>query len=248
MSKATTCKSLPRVYDLAEALGEHLFAKISEVYQDLKLEEISKITGILLECPKNDILWMLENVDALKNRVGAARKSLNPLNQNGVIHTELNNHVSDTTVTLETDKSEVSTHIKQQKYMISHQDKCDENLADILFQKVEHLEPDMCPKITGMLLELDEGMIKDLINNSDKLLQAVHKAKSVCDPDPSKYNHDEIGDIIFGVVHKYYPDQAAKISGMLLEMDVNTLVKLLEDRPTLLKTINQAAEICNSVT
>lgn len=76
MSKAT---SLPRVYELSEVLGEHLYVKISEVCQDLTLEEISKITGILLECPKNDILWMLENVDALQNRVDAARKSLNTL-------------------------------------------------------------------------------------------------------------------------------------------------------------------------
>lgn len=243
MSKAT---SLPRVYELSEVLGEHLYVKISEVCQDLKLEEISKITGILLECPKNDILWMLENVDALQNRVDAARKSLNTLDQNGFGHrsTELDNHASDTSVTLDTAEREVTTRTKQQNYVITQQDKCDENLADILYQKVVHIEPVMGPKITGMLLELEEGTIKDLISNSDNLLKAVHKAKSVCD----KYSHDEIGDVIFGIVHMYYPDHAAKISGMLLEMDTDILVKLLDDQPTLLKKIDQAAAVCNSST
>lgn len=36
--------------------------------------------------------------------------------------------------------------------------------------------------------------------------------------------------------------------GMLLEMDTDTLVKLLDDQPTLLKKIDQAAVVCNSST
>ena len=58
--------------------------------------------------------------------------------------------------------------------------------------------------------------------------------------------HDEekqkIGEKLFEIIKELNPDQAAKITGMLMEMDSSKLEKLLSDRQELKKKVEDAAK------
>ncbi|XP_071948281.1 uncharacterized protein [Antedon mediterranea] len=114
-----------------------------------------------------------------------------------------------------------------------------EELAEKLYQRVEDQEQDNCAKITGMLLELDCDVIEKLLLSNKDLDVAISKAKACLDNNENRSQvtdrgKDEIGEELFDKVVEIYPDLAAKITGMLLEMNVESL-KVLLTCPQLLK-------------
>ncbi|PVG02765.1 polyadenylate binding protein [Serendipita vermifera] len=60
---------------------------------------------------------------------------------------------------------------------------------------------------------------------------------------PAENQKQLIGEIIYMRVFEQYPDLAGKITGMLLEMDNNELIRLLEDTPSLDSKINEALAV-----
>ncbi|XP_066294814.1 uncharacterized protein [Branchiostoma lanceolatum] len=124
-----------------------------------------------------------------------------------------------------------------------------EDLGNILYEKVEELQPDLCAKVTGMLLELPEDTLQTLLADKQALQTAVHRAvnavqggeqqgavdESQLDPDKQ-----ELGEQLFDIVCERYEDDAPKITGMLLEIETSTLTRLLESPDDLNHRIDQA--------
>lgn len=54
-------------------------------------------------------------------------------------------------------------------------------------------------------------------------------------------DEDEIGEFIYNFVERLYPSEASKITGMLMELDQNTRLKLLTGKPEDLANIIKAA-------
>ncbi|XP_019618972.1 PREDICTED: uncharacterized protein LOC109465928 [Branchiostoma belcheri] len=131
-----------------------------------------------------------------------------------------------------------------------------EDVGNILYEKVEELQPDMCAKITGMLLELPEDTLQTLLADKQALQSAVHRAvKAVQGGEQHGAVHElqldsdkqEIGEQLFDIVCERYEEDAPKITGMLLEMETTTLRRLLESPEELNEKINQAYNaLCKS--
>lgn len=121
-----------------------------------------------------------------------------------------------------------------------------EEIAEQLFLKVAAYDSQLCAQITGMMLELDITTLKHLIDNPKELHVAVSKAReeymkytqgyvaplsSLSDCDESSDSSDEDKDVIAEKLYRKlsndYPEQAAKITGMLLDLDCKTLQRLL---------------------
>lgn len=52
-----------------------------------------------------------------------------------------------------------------------------------------------------------------------------------------------LGDNLYQIITSFYPQQAAKLTGMLLQMDINDLMHLLEDHATLRAEVDKAHEV-----
>lgn len=198
-----------------EALGEHLYAVVKPICPS----DADKVTGILLECDTQDILNMLQNNALLMKRVGRTLKLLGK---------EENTHL------------EVPSQQKQE-------------LGEDLFEEVSKIETNLCSQITGMLLELDQSILKQLLHCPQELEKAVNKAKSEY-LQQSGIDHlshstteqncnqtkEELGEMIYELVNEKHPLEAAKITGMLLEMPVTKLEELLQDSAKLDQSIRIA--------
>ncbi|KAI8518564.1 hypothetical protein Bbelb_045810 [Branchiostoma belcheri] len=131
-----------------------------------------------------------------------------------------------------------------------------EDVGNILYEKVEELQPDLCAKITGMLLELPEDTLQTLLADKQALQSAVHRAVTAMQGGEqhravheSQLDSDkqEIGEQLFDIVCERYEEDAPKITGMLLEMETTTLRRLLESPEELKEKINQAFNaLCKS--
>lgn len=121
-----------------------------------------------------------------------------------------------------------------------------EEIAEQLFLKVAAYDSQLCAQITGMMLELDLTTLKHLIDNPKELHVAVSKAReeymkytqgsvvplsSPSDCDESSDSEDKDKDVIAEKLYRKlsneYPAQAAKITGMLLDLDCKNLQRLL---------------------
>ncbi|BES98135.1 Hypothetical protein NTJ_10949 [Nesidiocoris tenuis] len=117
-----------------------------------------------------------------------------------------------------------------------------EELGEELYTKVLEFEADLCPKITGMLLELNNSTLRELIDCEDSLLKAVEKSKkeflSFAEEAASK---EELGEALYDLVRARYPTEvAAHLTGMLLELKLDDLKKLMTDSEELEKKLNLA--------
>ncbi|XP_061555395.1 polyadenylate-binding protein 4 [Phycodurus eques] len=107
-----------------------------------------KITGMLLEQDKEAVLKLLSDPKQLETQVNTALKTLKQQ------HAEVTD-VSDTSDAEDT-----------------------EGLGEKLFLQVEELDQLQAHEITGMLLEMDAGVLHQLLRERTMLEAAVHKAKA----------------------------------------------------------------------
>ncbi|XP_005099127.1 uncharacterized protein LOC101846354 [Aplysia californica] len=95
-------------------------------------------------------------------------------------------------------------------------------------------------KVTGMLLERDTSTVKHLLEDSPSLIAGVDQSLRCLDNDTSTHHVDfalnnshldygDIGDLLYERVLQIDSSLAPQITGMLLELDVRTLITLLED-------------------
>jgi hypothetical protein len=67
----STIKTFPKpdIIDKHEILGENLFVKISSILSNKSTEDISKITGILLENEEDEIFQLLKEENLLQLKI-----------------------------------------------------------------------------------------------------------------------------------------------------------------------------------
>ncbi|XP_042231112.1 uncharacterized protein LOC121872430 isoform X3 [Homarus americanus] len=114
-----------------------------------------------------------------------------------------------------------------------------ESLGMSLFQAVSVLESELCAQVTGMLLELPIPTVTRLLSDVEALKEAVNKARNEylrfvkggdhttgvpsAPPVPLSNEKEELGEVIYEKIVSKYPSEAAKLTGMLLQMDYKDL-------------------------
>lgn len=111
-------------------------------------------------------------------------------------------------------------------------------LGEKLFAAVASVETELCAQVTGMLLELDFKTVESLLNEPDALTAAIKKARNeylLYTQNTGQINQnnkrDEIGEALYDLVIKEYPDEelAARLTGMILELDVKYVRELVKN-------------------
>ncbi|KAK7084991.1 hypothetical protein SK128_004628 [Halocaridina rubra] len=138
-----------------------------------------------------------------------------------------------------------------------------ETLGMALYQSVSSIDPELCSQVTGMLLELPVPVVIQLTNDEVALKKAVAKArneylkysqgeKSVAGTshgDVSKClsnEKEELGEVVFEKISKRYPTEAAKLTGMLLQMDYKDLVRAIAEPELLNRKVELALSVLKS--
>lgn len=75
----STIKTFPKpdIIDKHEILGENLFVKISSILSNKSTEDISKITGILLENEEDEIFQLLKEENLLQLKINEVLSHMN---------------------------------------------------------------------------------------------------------------------------------------------------------------------------
>ena len=185
-------------------IGSALLVKVRSFHE----ENAEKITGMLLEMPQKDLQASLEDDSKLMSQIYEAIKILD-------YEKELEKH---------------------------------ESLGDVLYQQVEmvYSKHDIAEKITGMLLEMNVAEIERLIQDKNELLVKIHEAFEVLESHKNKEHRSqtmdkrlpsktELGEQVFEHMLQWYPDEeiAAKLTGMLLEMNIEEIKKLTQENELL---------------
>ncbi|XP_060064291.1 uncharacterized protein LOC132544685 [Ylistrum balloti] len=218
----------PQLLDFREVVGEHLYSKVLESCRNES--HAQKVTGILLECGKEEAFRLLEDKDFLGSRIRLAENTLK----------ECGSYINGNELVKALPASEILPL----------------SVADKLFEKVSEIEPALSCQITGMLLEAESVEVEMMLQNSNILKQAVSQAllslsatesevaEEVSDneSDECSVSEDSIGDQLFEAVENIYPDPdtASKITGMLMESGSLGLDQLLQDKQNLTTRIHLA--------
>lgn len=210
--------TLPSTKDV---LGEHLFSK---VYL-LEPERAAQITGVLLGASNEDILHMLEDKNFLKMQMDGVKRVLSPEDDTDVIN---------------------SGSLQEQPL---HSTSSKERLGESLFQKVTEIDPENAAKLTGMILEMDPRTISCLLESPKDLRVAIDRALKVLHVvnidrrDQLENDKSVLGEELYFKVSQRHPEVASVVTGMLLEMDVVSLQKLLTEPELLESKIQQAVKV-----
>ncbi|XP_066977588.1 uncharacterized protein [Macrobrachium rosenbergii] len=138
-----------------------------------------------------------------------------------------------------------------------------ESLGMALYQAVSSVEHELCAQVTGMLLELPVSVISQLINDEAALKEAVTKARqeyirfsqgedgcqeaSAMGVSQNISNEkEELGEVIFEKISKKHPQEAAKLTGMLLQMEYKDLVRVIAEPELLTKKVELALSVLRS--
>ena len=127
------------------------------------------------------------------------------------------------------------------------------SLGEQLYELVYALDSDYTDKITGMLLEMDLPDLEKLVKHQDVLEEKVHQALMALNSDinkqetassrPEQEDKTLLGEQLYYSISEWYPNQADKITGMLLELDVTTLNLLVTDSTALKEKATHAANV-----
>uniref|UniRef100_A0A8C2Q2P8 PABC domain-containing protein n=1 Tax=Cyprinus carpio TaxID=7962 RepID=A0A8C2Q2P8_CYPCA len=134
--------------DAASVSSDSLGEQLFDLIDLYNTGHTQKITGMLLEQKKEAVLQLLSDHSLLEEQVKIALKTLQ---EQGDEATD----VSDSS-----DRDEV------------------ESIGETLFSIVYQLDPTHCADITGMLLEMDSGTLKQILSDRSMLEVAVQRAKS----------------------------------------------------------------------
>ncbi|XP_068217055.1 uncharacterized protein [Palaemon carinicauda] len=138
-----------------------------------------------------------------------------------------------------------------------------ESLGGALYQAVSSIEHELCAQVTGMLLELPVSVVSQLLDDEAALKEAVTRARREyvrfsqgedCSQESStigvKQNisneKEELGEVIFEKISKKYPQEAAKLTGMLLQMEYKDLVRVIAEPELLTKKVELALSVLRS--
>lgn len=202
-----------------------MYALIEEQYPD----DAEKLTGILLEMDIQSLELMIKDSNLLEQKLGEIISLLE--NDSGQIK-----------------NSQTETAQRQ------CQDKT--SIGEELYSLVSELGCDQADKITGMLLEMDAYDLEVILRDQEVLKEKVNQALSALNNQsdisetvsPSTGQEDKAvyGEQLYYKICEWFPENADKISGMLLEMNIATLEMLLNDSAALQEKAAYAASILTS--
>ncbi|XP_077986828.1 uncharacterized protein LOC144441161 [Glandiceps talaboti] len=122
---------------------------------------------------------------------------------------------------------------------MSHLPTTREVLGEHLYSVIQPLQPDYADKLTGMLLELGNEEVVQLLQYSDLLRKRIDTAMEVLQQEESQ-NKDMLGEKLYARVEEIEPVFCSKITGMLLEMDSHAIHHLLLSTEALHGAIHKA--------
>lgn len=201
------------------SIGEELY----ELVYELNSNQADKITGMLLEMDLPDLEMLVKHQAALEEKVNQASMALN---------SQINKHETTSSKAVQEDKT---------------------LLGEQLYYLISEWYPYQVDKITGMLLELDVTTLNLLVADSAALKEkAAHAANVLSEKSTgkeiphslasTKNSVQESGDKvllsdskmkhalaeqIYGIIEQWYPNEAEKLTGMLMDIDCKTLETLV---------------------
>lgn len=209
-----------RVSEKKQALGEKIYSLIEKYYPC----DADILTGIVLEMDIQSLEELVNDKELLEQKVKEALAVLR-------------------------NTSEVSPNSQSVSRSKEHSDKA--VIGEKLFELVSAFNSEQADKITGMLLEMDLQDLEVIVQNQAALEDKINEAsmalnshlnhaetKTLAEENPDKKLY---GEQLYCSISEWYPAQADKITGMLLELDVSTLKLLIEDSVALKDKAMQAA-------
>ncbi|CAI9723530.1 QUALITY PROTEIN: polyadenylate-binding 4-like [Octopus vulgaris] len=232
-----------------QVLGETLFPLIHNMYPD----KAGKITGMLLELDKAELLPLIDSHELLQGKV-----------EEVVIVLQAHEAMKDATTDITTIKGQEPLSSSMIGAIAPQEQK--QMLGETLFPLVHGMYPDKAGEITGMLLELEEAELLPLID-SHELLQGkveevvivlqAHEAMKDATTDIKTTEGQELlsssmigaiapqeqkqvlGETLFPLIHNMYPDKAGEITGMLLELEEAELLPLIDSHELLQRKVEE---------
>ncbi|PSN54468.1 hypothetical protein C0J52_05541 [Blattella germanica] len=130
---------------------------------------------------------------------------------------------------------EVVNSLMSNKHVIKQE------IGERLFVAVAKLDSELCAQITGMLLELDDETLESLLSNNKKL-QTTKVGIHCCDP---KEKQEDFGEVVYNLVLQHHsdPELAARLTGMLLELESRHLQSLVQDPDELKAKLDIACKV-----
>ncbi|XP_068753149.1 uncharacterized protein [Montipora capricornis] len=215
-----------------QIIGERLYPLIHATHPD----QAAKITGMLLELDNAELLDMMESPEAFAAKTQEAVSVLR-------MHRQIEIEAQRLTPSML-----ASVLPEGQKQIIGER----------LYPLIHATHPDQAAKITGMLLETDNAELLDMLESPEALAAKTQEAVSVLRmhrqieieaqrltpsmlasvlPEEQK---QIIGERLYPLIHATHPDQAAKITGMLLELDNAELLDMMESPEALAAKTQEA--------
>ncbi|KAJ8286579.1 hypothetical protein GJAV_G00040780 [Gymnothorax javanicus] len=202
-----------------EVLGEKLYDLIYPRHADIA----GKLTGMLLELPGPVIKQILQDEAMLTEALNKALSALQ----------------------LTVDGSERESQSEDQASTSS------DSLGEQLYNIVEVYNTGLTEKITGMLLDQKKLEVQKLLSDPGLLEARIKLALKILDDRESPEETDmsdfsdpddteKLGEKLFVVVQQIDAEKCADITGMLLEMDHETLKQVLNDRALLEVAVQKA--------
>lgn len=206
-----------------QALGEQIYYLIKERHPN----DAEKLTGILLEMDNESLENLIKDTDLLEEKV------------------------EDVLSVLQNNTGQIENG--QSESVVSRQAGDKTSLGEQLYELVYALDSDYADKITGMLLEMDLPDLEKLVKHQDVLEEKVHQAlmalnseinkQETASSQPEQEDKTLLGEQLYYLISEWYPNQADKITGMLLELDVTTLNLLVTNSTALKEKATHAANV-----
>ncbi|XP_061118764.1 uncharacterized protein LOC133141944 isoform X1 [Conger conger] len=202
-----------------ERLGEKLYGLIYPRHAEMA----GKLTGMLLELPGPVLAQILLDEAMLTEALNKALSALQPPRE---------------------DSSEVERQGEDRASTSS------DSLGEQLYKLVDVYDTGLTEKITGMLLEQKKLEVQKLLSNPGLLEERVNIALKILEEQSSEETDvsdfsdpddaERLGEKLFAVVRQIDTAKCADITGMLLEMDHETLREVLSDRAMLETAVHKA--------
>ncbi|XP_076139801.1 uncharacterized protein LOC143122798 isoform X1 [Alosa pseudoharengus] len=198
--------------ELGEKLYDRIFSKHGEI--------AGKLTGMMLELPDKVIMQMLQDESVLNDGISKALQALSP----------------DSQVVFEVEEASASS----------------DSLGERLYDLIDLHNTGHTHKITGMLLEQNKEAILQILSDPELLEKKINIAlktlldrqgeerTNMTESSDSEVESESIGEKLFNLVKQIDPTHSADITGMLLEMDSESLNQVLKDRSLLEVAVKRA--------
>merc|ERR1712113_110266 len=112
-----------------------------------------------------------------------------------------------------------------------------QQLYEMIAQNISSKEQSLISKITGMLLEMPDELLKQVLESPDALTYYINNSIWVLQEEKKM-----IGNYLYPLV-QLYTSKAKKVTGMLLELDPTYLNELAQDSHALKEKVEECLSL-----